>query len=143
MSNLKRPIFWVYILFFTYSLLSSVVTIVTVPHSSSEKIALVLLVLLLLIIVVAFVFAFSRYQIEGSGFEKLSTLYGSLYVLIGMVFVFFGGSSLYIYLTSASIIYKYPWQMWANINMMAMCPFGLLILVFSVISLVSNKKPRS
>lgn len=141
MSNLKRPIFWAYFLFLTYMLLLSVVSIVTLPHSSPEKLVLGLLVLLLLIVGVAFVFAFVRYPFKGSGFEKLSTLYGSLYVLVGIVFVFLGGSSLYIYLTSAPIIYKYPWQMWMNINMMAMFPFGLLILVFSVISLMSNKKP--
>lgn len=142
MSSLKRPMIWVYFLLFSYTLLSSIIWIITGPSSITSKL---LLTLLLCILIVVYVVLFYRYS-----FKKLDSMDSTLqfilvgcFVLMGFVWMIFGGHSLYIQLTSPPLIYEYVWQEWMNVTVFAQLPFGFLIFILSILSLISSRKNKN
>ena len=142
MNNLRKPIFWIYVILFIFVFFWLLGWIITSPSSLTVKVVLGSLGVLFCAVYATLIRTFLLRPIEKTGFQSLLGFISGSFVVLGFAFMFFGGIAIFSQLSSPPITYMYAWQTWGNIVSIAFFPFGFLIFILSIFSLISIRNPK-
>ncbi len=138
MTNIKAPIFWAWTGLFLYLLLLSVFVMIFTQSSFSER--LIFVILDVGLITTAIILLFRRNLSEKAVFVIVP-------LILSPVWMCAGSFVLYVMLHSPPVIYSRPFMddhptQYFAFAAAAMLPFGIVIFLLSMISLISmrNKK---
>jgi hypothetical protein len=138
MNKLKKPIFWSYFVLFTYMFFSVAMLVILGPYSIMMKSISSILGLLMIA---------AGYRFVMLPLVAFDTTYSKTplpMLIVGLVQICLGIMGLGIFLEIFRGLQPSlftPWQMYMNLSVPIMLPFGTLIFAFSILQLILNRRP--
>jgi len=137
MTNLKQPIFWAYTVLFVYAFFLLKVMLILSPDSVTS-----ILGLLFCVVVIVFYWVLVRHPPIPSSHILLRFSPFAI-GLLGLFQTCLGSFSLYRFLNVLPLKFDGIRQMYINVSAIILLPVGILIFVFSVLQLISNRMSKN
>jgi len=134
MNNLKKPIFWAYAVLVLYWMAGAVFALIIGPYSISDKLPFGTMVLVGFVFLVVFARIRSTNNPLYPYLKFVPLLLGTLMICLGSL-----ATNSLIDLLSVTT-FNDPWRAFMGFNGAAMLPVGVLMILFSFMGLIVDRK---